>query len=194
MSERFSAASTYQYFSFQQTADGLPAAFLKLVCNGTAPGLRDCDAVLEELKHASTIDVDFDAISHAVILTVMWPPKTADSGSARSHSTIRQASPQDTIEVGVLHPEATTEPEELALGGFLTVVGETDHPSKFPYHTQIQMRVSLIYCRHHTFLVPSKTPSIDVKYKLYFLDTISATNRPASEIGFGLATSNVVAA
>ena len=33
------------------------------------------------------------------------------------------------IEVGVLANETPTEPEELSLGGFLTVIGEDEKPS-----------------------------------------------------------------
>lgn len=34
----------------------------------------------------------------------------------------------DRLEVGILSPEKATEPEELSLGGFLTVIGEDDKP------------------------------------------------------------------
>ncbi len=84
------------------------------------------DQVLR-LQSASYLDVDFDAISQAIILKAFWdhPPNT----NGVWDETLKVAATNDRVEVGILANEKPLEPEELNLGGFLTVVGEDDKPS-----------------------------------------------------------------
>ena len=105
------------------------------VCNESSaepPALDACEPQLEELKQAIYVDIDFDVISHALIITALHPATpllgnaTPDGGASRD---IRKPKADDRLEVGVLQTEKATEPEQLSLGGYLTVVGEDDHPS-----------------------------------------------------------------
>jgi hypothetical protein len=68
------------------------------------------------------VDVDFDTISHALTITTFWPPATQSLD-------LTNFTPKDRLEVGVLSVETPQEPEELSLGGFLTVVGEDSKPA-----------------------------------------------------------------
>lgn len=87
----------------------------------------------DAIQRASHLDLDFDAISHAVTATVAWKAD-ADWKEPLDHPNtarvIVKLREQDRVEVGVLQGEKATEPEELALGGYLSVLGEDDEPSK----------------------------------------------------------------
>ncbi len=81
----------------------------------------------------------------------------------------------EKVEVGVLSNEQTTDTSEISLSGFLTVVGEDDHPKptlfSFP-------------SRHHA-LLPSQ--SKDQKYTVSFLQPTGL--HPTMQISFPTATS-----
>ena len=82
------------------------------------------------LEIADSLNIDFDVISHAVIMTVYWSADTISSSGLSTWTHIEKRHPGESIEVGVLQVEKPDpdEPEELALGGYLTVIGEDDHP------------------------------------------------------------------
>ena len=113
----------------------LGAVLLGKICDRTSSktaALDACDSQIQELQQASSIDVDFDAISHALTLTAFWSsPNTSRNEvvAQRASRGIRKLEADDRLEVGVLQSEKATEPEELSLGGYLTVIGDDDHPS-----------------------------------------------------------------
>jgi len=74
------------------------------------------------LKSARSIDIDFDIISHAVILSAFW-------GSQEWDLNISNKGAYDRVEVGILSNETPLEPEELSLAGALTIIGEDSKPS-----------------------------------------------------------------
>jgi hypothetical protein len=75
------------------------------------------------------VDLDFDTISQALTLSAFHHRSTnSDQWSGKLSSSGKSA----RVEVGVLANEKPLEPEELSLGGFLTVVGEDDKPSTSP--------------------------------------------------------------
>lgn len=133
LSERFASASTYQYHQNAPITSSLGQTFLGKLCNsaaGNGAGANACKAQINSLEQATYVDVDFDAISHAVTLTALRSPTIESKTEARP---IREWGNQDRLEVGVLQAEKPNEPEELSLGGYLTVVGEDDHPSTACY-------------------------------------------------------------
>ena len=88
-----------------------------------------CYTKVADLNSVDYLDIDFDTISHALTINAfrhgapdlgLWSEKVDNHGR------------QSKVEVGVLANEKPTEPEELSLGGFLTVVGEDDKPSTHP--------------------------------------------------------------
>jgi hypothetical protein len=92
--------------------------------------LHACKDQVQELENASYIDIDFDAISHALVFTAFWNlDRLKILPGQRDNRPIKKERSEDTIEMGVLQIEKATEPEELSLGGYLTVIGENDHPS-----------------------------------------------------------------
>jgi hypothetical protein len=129
-SERFASASTYQCYHLGSIDQYLGVHVLERLCASKPPGLFACKDQVQELENASYIDIDFDAISHAFVFTAFWnPDRLKILPGQRDNRSIHKVKPEDTIEVGVLQSEKATEPEELSLGGYLTVIGENDHPS-----------------------------------------------------------------
>lgn len=131
LSERWASTPSYQYYSHPTGRQRLGEIFLKEACDGPANGLADCSSILDELQHADYVDVDFDAISHAVTMTAFWSSASASVSSriaGRKERPIKKLRADDRIEVGVLAPELAKEAEQLSLGGYLTVIGENDHP------------------------------------------------------------------
>ncbi|KAK5167330.1 protease B nonderepressible form [Saxophila tyrrhenica] len=157
LSERFAASSSYQYYHYWPLRRQLGEVFLTKACAGEGPGLAECDRVLDELGQADYIDVDFDVISHAVTLTALWSSLDASKSpllAQRVSRPIRKTRTNDRVEVGVLHPEEATEPEKLSLGGFLTVIGDNNHPG---------MTLFSFPARHHPL-----PPSEQVTFKATF--------------------------
>lgn len=93
--------------------------------------LRDLCSILSETDSAAHVDYDFDVISHAVTITILWPP-AQKRGFSRSRVAAKKIDPEDRLEVGILAPEKADEPEELSMGGYLTVIGDDDRPSEYP--------------------------------------------------------------
>lgn len=96
----------------------------RLLCGGGVEG--ECVGQVASLSYVTSLDVDFDAIGHAVTLTGFWRAGLpAESGKG----VPGKGGASDRLEVGVLAAQRPEEPEELKLGGFLTVVGEGSRPS-----------------------------------------------------------------
>jgi len=82
---------------------------------------EECLKRASQFLQASSVDIDFDTISHALTITGYWPPQA-------QQFSIPNSAAKDRLEVGVLSVESPKEPEELSLGGFLTVIGEDTKP------------------------------------------------------------------
>lgn len=116
--ERFSLSAATQYYQPLESLNAFIEYTKHKLCHST--GVR-CEEQVSSLLSASSIDIDFDTISHALTITAFWPPQARDFD-------ISNTGPNDRLEVGVLSVESPKEPEELSLGGFLTVVGEDTKP------------------------------------------------------------------
>lgn len=117
------------YYQVLPTLDYFVTYISQKICDNSR---RDCIEAAESLISASYVDIDFDTISHAVIFRAHW-----DSGSISKGwtETTRQHKAIGSLEIGVLNNESPDEPEELKLGGFLTVVGTDLEPSTLPLLT-----------------------------------------------------------
>lgn len=160
LSERFSSAAQYQYFYPLSRLLHFQTTLAKLVC-GTGSLKSSCVSEAAALSYASYLDIDFDVISHAVTLSGFWR-EGLSADMAKSVPT--KGSPNDSLEVGVLVAEKSDEPEELKLGGYLTVIGEDDEPSKldrFHAHqsTSLKMIILPTLARSDSLLLPFPPPS-----------------------------------
>ncbi|KAJ4421419.1 protease B nonderepressible form [Neurospora sp. IMI 360204] len=119
--DRFSHSAAYQYY--QQSVDFSP--FIEYAKETLCSSSKDqsCASRADRLAEASTLDISYDAISHAVKLTATWPYQKQEV-----HATSR---PQTRTEVGVLNSDRPghVEPHELAISGLLTVLGQDKEPS-----------------------------------------------------------------
>lgn len=123
ISDRFTASSAFQYYQLLPSLGNVTAYIQNKIC----PALGDeCLAFASRLPSAEYIDIDFDTISQALVLNI-FRQKPANPGGWTEQIT--SVGTTGKVEVGVLANEPPTEPEELKLGGFLTVLGEDDKPS-----------------------------------------------------------------
>lgn len=183
LSERFAQMSTWQWFQYAPSRDGVGRWILGTVCDGagtdTGP-VEPCER-LDALTNASYVDVDFDAISHALTFTAVWSPFRTGMEPAleKAARTIRKTRRSDRVEVGTLKVEQSDEPEELSSGGFLTVLGEDDRPSK-----SLPISIRLMYAkrlRSDNVLIPFTTPSSPRLLALLIPCSLPATHRVTSE-------------
>ena len=136
--DRFSLSAATQYYFPLASLNNLHEYMRHKFCKASQ---SECLARVAALLTSSSIDFDFDTISHALTITAFWAPQTQSL-----HLTNTNA--KDRLEVGILSVESPREPEELSLGGFLTVVGvdpkpsptlfsfpARHHPSKFTFST-----------------------------------------------------------
>lgn len=130
LSERFSTASQYQYFYGPNALQPISSHIAKTLCTALDPSspLRELCSILAGASTAAYIDYDFQAISRSVTLTIFSPP-IDDRKSTQARWTVRKRGPKETVEVGVLSAETPDEPEELKMGGYLTVLEADDKPS-----------------------------------------------------------------
>lgn len=116
-------SAAFQYYQPLPSLHDLAVYVQQKLCS--ADDIR-CHQRANMLNSATYIDMDFDTISHALIVNAFW---SHGPEQGRWAETVRAYSPTDSFEVGILNTEKSTEAEELALGGFLTVIGEDTKPS-----------------------------------------------------------------
>lgn len=138
--ERFSHSTAYQYYSPLESLGPLTSYAQRTLCppaSTAAPEGSSCASRVDRLSTASTLDISFDAISHALKVTAQWthqdqPLVVTSPLDAASHR----------VEVGVLTSDpagqqnGAVEPHEIGMGGVLTVLGQDKKPGaavfKFP--------------------------------------------------------------
>lgn len=125
MSERFSQAAAFQYYQSIAVSHDF-AKFAEYLKKHACPDDSRCSDDLSKLEGATSIDMDFDAISHAVVVNALWA--AGPSNRTWPRETIIPYKATDTTEIGILNREKADEPEEVALGGFLTVIGQDEKP------------------------------------------------------------------
>ncbi|KAI9881334.1 MAG: protease B nonderepressible form [Pleopsidium flavum] len=129
LSERFASSSSWQYHHLLPSLSDLIIYIEQNICSSTD---QTCHSRASSLRAASYLDIDYDTISQVVVSSAFWPqPPNSDSWNER----IQNLEGTHQVEVGVLASEKPTEPEELTLGGFLTVIGEDDkaNPTLFSF-------------------------------------------------------------
>lgn len=115
-----SAAS--EYYAYVPSLSHFVYYLKDNVCSESATSCKDA---AQTLLSAASLDIDYDAISHAVVLNALWP----DAGPSGWKETISLRAEEEVIEVGVLTHEPNSDPEDLGFGGFLTLLGQDDTPS-----------------------------------------------------------------
>lgn len=127
---RFSHSTAYQYFQPLESLSPFITYAKTTICpsvSPTDPKDSPCAARVDSLATASTLDISYDTISHALKATASWP----HADQALSITTTPSA---DThrVEVGVLtagDDYPNLEPHEIGMAGVLTVLGQDKKPS-----------------------------------------------------------------
>ncbi|KAB8349525.1 hypothetical protein FH972_023551 [Carpinus fangiana] len=117
LSERFTSSTSAQYYQIVPSLAYLTQYIQSQIC---WPRDTACQEGALSLLTAKYFDADYDAISHALIVTAYWSAAPDSTGWAE---LLSQRTPSERIEVGVLNAEPPTEPEELSMAGFLAVLG-----------------------------------------------------------------------
>ncbi len=93
----------------------------KSICD---TGDSRCSKLATSLLSAHALEIDFDQNAQTLRIAALWE-RQSDEKPWFDH--IRQLN--GSAEVGVLHFEKSSRPEEHTLGGYLTFLGRDDHPS-----------------------------------------------------------------
>lgn len=117
-------SASSQYYSYVPTLADF-VFVLKKLC---PPSSVACKDAASSLLSASYLDIDYDAISHAVKIDAFW--ERAPLAESWTESIFLPGT-QETIEIGVLHHESNPDPEDIAFSGFLTVLGQNTKPSTY---------------------------------------------------------------
>ncbi|KAH0559885.1 hypothetical protein GP486_003597 [Trichoglossum hirsutum] len=141
ISERFSSSSAFQYHQPLASLKELITYIHQKICPSSDSACHDRALAL---LSASYLDIDYDTISHSLVLNAFWE-QAPDSGLW--NDVFEVIGDKDKVEIGILANEDPLEPEELKLGGWLTVVGEDEKPSptlfSFPSRHHISSPPSL---------------------------------------------------
>jgi hypothetical protein len=132
LSGRFSMSSSSSFYHMLPDLGHLVEYFAYDVCPKLSESLS-CRQLSSELMSADYVDIDYDTISHAIVLRAFTTqPPLVMGWSERT----KKYSGMGSVEVGVLSIETQDpdEPESIKLGGFLTVVGQDAEPSKDVTH------------------------------------------------------------
>ncbi|KAJ5042814.1 uncharacterized protein L3040_004207 [Drepanopeziza brunnea f. sp. 'multigermtubi'] len=124
--DRFSHSAAMQYYSSLPTLIDFISYMSHKLCPSRSAKNKDpsCLSRVQALSTASSLDLDFDTISQAATLSAFFAPQTQSLSLSKP-----VALPSSRVEVGILSVEKARETEELSLGGFLTVLGESTKPS-----------------------------------------------------------------
>jgi PIG-X / PBN1 len=139
LSERFAAASAWQYHSLLPSLNDLVAYVQRDICSRSD---LSCAHTASLMNIADSVDIDYDSISHTLNLNVYWskPPAvfydpigewtTYDAWNIDVDQTARR----NRAEVGILTQSAATDAHDIQLSGFLAVVGEDEKPKATLFH------------------------------------------------------------
>lgn len=129
--DRFSHSTAYQYYQPLESLSSLIAYAKNTLCPPASPSDpqdSSCTARVDSLITASTLDISYDTISHALKITASWPH--TDQPLA---ITTPKSATAHRIEVGVLtagDDDPSLEAHEIGMAGVLTVLGQDKKPSQ----------------------------------------------------------------
>lgn len=123
LSEPHSVSTTSQYYAYLESLKTIVEKIAKQFCE-SSHGF--CQRLAQELSTATSLDVDYDTASRAVVLTATWSASPDVEGWTENIVVSQQDA---VVEIGVLSHEPNADPEDIQFGGFLTVLGQDTAPS-----------------------------------------------------------------
>ena len=160
-------SAKYQYYKPLARLTRLIGYLSSTICETSD---TSCHAQVKSLAQASSLDLDYDTISHALRISAYWDWAVAADGSQGVwDETLRLQPSSDALEVGILNVEKPTEEGETALSGLLTVVGEDTKPSatmfSFPSRHHAASKQSEDVAFETTFRQPTGLhPTLELKF------------------------------
>ncbi|KAK7520933.1 PIG-X [Phyllosticta citriasiana] len=154
LAERFSMSASSQYHSLLPSLENLVTYIQQKLCSSDA----SCETKAASLLSADYVDIDFDAISHALVLNAFWSQGPEEGGHWNEKISRDQAG---SMEVGILNNEVPIESEELSLSGFLTVLGEDAKPKAtlFSFPSRHHPLPSVHHPAHPSYTVSFSQPT-----------------------------------
>ncbi|KAL8944436.1 MAG: hypothetical protein Q9216_000487 [Gyalolechia sp. 2 TL-2023] len=160
VTSRFTTSSAFQCYEALPSLKTLVLYIQRRICPKAD---THCFKRANRLQRADYLDIDYDAVSRILVLTSFRHKPPEPEGWEEYIESYRNS---PSTEVGLLSNEQAVAPEELSLGGSLTIVGEDQTPSMPALHPR---KIDLSYflsdparfsfpSRHH--LVPSTSGSI----------------------------------
>ncbi|KAK8167255.1 PIG-X [Phyllosticta citribraziliensis] len=159
LAERFSMSASSQYHSLLPSLESLVTYIQQKLCASNA----SCETKAASLLSADYVDIDFDAISHALVFNAFWSAGPEEGGYWNEEISRGQAG---SVEVGILNNEVPIESEELSLAGFLTVLGEDAKPSNCILILSTEATLFSFPSRHHP--LPSIHHPVHPSYSVSF--------------------------
>lgn len=170
LSQRFASTSALQFHSLLPSLADLVTYIQQVICN---PNDTDCQSHASSLLSADSVDIDYDSISHSLTFSGFWskPPEGQDGWTEdiRKHNK----GTNEKVEVGLLAAQKAVEPEELSMGGFLTVIGEDKKLSKLTPADKFFFS----FVQWDLFLTTLSLPK-NLLYSLFRLDTTPFQRMP----------------
>lgn len=118
-SGRFAHTASHQLYNYITTLNTFVQYVTSSIC---LPSSDDCKSRVQEVLRADYLDLDYDSISHTLILKAFWSrPEPLKKQWYETHHLLASDS---AVEVGVLLNENPDEAEELKYSGFLTQIGK----------------------------------------------------------------------
>ncbi|KAI1417805.1 PIG-X-domain-containing protein [Hypoxylon sp. FL1857] len=119
-SDRFSHSTAYQFYHILNDLSHFSSYIEQYVC---VSGNSDCKARAQRLLDANSVDFSYDAISHVVKVTALWPHER--------QPLFINAHPEHRTEVGIMTPDSPPhlDQHEIGVTGLLTVLGDDSRPS-----------------------------------------------------------------
>lgn len=128
LSERFSMSASSQYYAY---LDSIVESIVNSQTRFCKAKKGLCRLLGQQLSTATYVDVDYDTITRAVVLTAVWSKAQNPDGWSE---VIELPTADSTVEIGVLSHEPNSDPEDVQFGGFLTVLGQDTAPSMILCH------------------------------------------------------------
>ncbi|KAH7122417.1 PIG-X [Dendryphion nanum] len=145
LSERFTHSASSQFYALVPSLTHLVQHLQSQLCAPTSPA---CKIGAQSLLTASSLDIDYDAISHALVVNAFWSEAPGKEGWSE---TVLQSKKKETVEIGVLNRERNTDPEDLQFAGFLVVLGVDGKPKPTLFQAP---------ARHYPLPLSSSSPSL----------------------------------
>lgn len=178
LSGRFSMSSSLQHWAYLESIQYFLQNTMRKL------NIETFERLVSDYRDTSSLsylDIDYDTISRAVVLSFGW----ADAPDPKGWSETVFRYPRDsTVEIGVLIHEANSDPEDIQFGGFLTVLGEDERPSMINQNHECGYKLTVLEeatqfqtpTRHYPLLTPSS--SVKVPPKSHPLTYTTSFSRP----------------